>query len=100
MTLLQLAFPELDILSTLDSTSEYQSFVRSFRYYPDHAPPSTQIGNSLHTDWNLLTLVWSDRPGLEVLHENQYLDFSDPLPGPGLVCNFGDFLSSVSKGKL
>ena len=34
VTLLQLAFPELPLLGTLDETSFYQSFMRSFRYYP------------------------------------------------------------------
>ena len=32
--LLQLSFPALNLLATVDETSQYQSFLRSFKYYP------------------------------------------------------------------
>merc|ERR1740139_448188 len=93
--LLQLSFPHLKIIDTVDETSQYQSFTRSFKYYPKH-----EIGNSLHTDWNLLTLVWTDKPGLQVYHEGEYIDYADSDREYSLICNFGDFLSSMSNGEI
>jgi isopenicillin N synthase-like dioxygenase len=76
LKLLQLAYPNLDLLSTVDETTLYQSFCRSFRYFP-MKQDDLQIGNSLHTDWNLLTLVWTDRVGLQVLYGGDYIDYHD-----------------------
>ena len=81
----------------MDETSNYQSFVRAFRYYG--ASEAQRIGNSLHSDWNLLTLVWTDRPGLEVLHEGQYHNLH-PDDDFALICNYGDYLSSMMGGKV
>lgn len=97
--LLQLAFPELDLLGTVDETTVWQSFARSFKYYPTEDASAT-LGNSLHTDWNLLTLVWTDKPGLQVLYEGQYIDYHDEDCEYSLICNFGDFLSSMSHGQI
>ena len=58
-----------------------------------------EIGNSLHTDWNLLTLVWSDLAGLEVLYEDKFYSM-EHTGNQYLVCNCGDFLSSLTKGKF
>lgn len=98
--LLQLAFPELDLLATVDETTMWQSFARSFKYYPTEGATAAQLGNSLHTDWNLLTLVWTDKPGLQVLYEDEYIDYHDEKHEYSLICNFGDFLSSISHGKI
>ena len=74
LKLLQIAFKDQDLVSTVDETSFFQSFVRSFRYYGGDTGQENQerIGNSLHSDWNLLTLVWTDQPGLEVLYKGNY----------------------------
>jgi isopenicillin N synthase-like dioxygenase len=74
--------------------------VRSFKYYPTFEKDKTQIGNSLHTDWNLLTLVWTNRVGLQVLYDGEYIDYHDDQNEWSLICNFGDFLSSTSKGQI
>ena len=71
--------------------------MRSFRYYG--GTQAKQIGNSLHSDWNLLTLVWTDTPGLEVLYEGQYHSLH-PNEESALICNFGDSLSSMMKGRV
>ena len=58
-----------------------------------------EIGNSLHTDWNLLTMVWTDLVGFEVLYEDKYYKVEE-TGNRYLICNCGDFLSSLTKGKL
>ena len=65
------------------------------------------IGSSLHTDWNLLTLVWASSKGLQMATaagdsnstEYEELQFEDVHPEEELhlICNFGDFLSSFSQ---
>ena len=98
MKLLQIAY-DFDITGTIDDTSLYQSFCRSFRYMGkrNKDSPEAEIGNSLHTDWNMLTLVWTDSIGFEVLYKGELYQL-EQTGDQYLVCNCGDFLSSLSNG--
>lgn len=59
--------------------------------YPYCPQPDLTVGIKAHTDPGFLTvLLQSHVPGLQVRHENEWLDVK-PVPG-GLIINFGDFL--------
>ncbi|KRX03725.1 hypothetical protein PPERSA_04233 [Pseudocohnilembus persalinus] len=92
---------EFDFNSTIDETSMYQSFMKSFRYYGRTKNDTVATtGNSLHSDWNLLTLVWADTEGLEVLRDDGKFDKVHPQNQDDLICNFGDFMASLTNGKI
>ena len=70
---------------------------RIFRYPPDDAARAGW-GVGAHTDYGLLTLLQQDSVGgLQVLNRDRWLDV--PPLGDSLVCNVGDMLEKLTRGR-
>ncbi|XP_044500647.1 1-aminocyclopropane-1-carboxylate oxidase homolog 1-like [Mangifera indica] len=68
-------------------------------YYPPCPQPELAIGTSRHSDNDFLTVLLQDHVGgLQVLHQNQWVDVP-PTPG-ALVVNIGDLMQLVSNDKF
>ncbi|WCJ24004.1 2-oxoglutarate (2OG) and Fe(II)-dependent oxygenase superfamily protein [Euphorbia peplus] len=68
-------------------------------YYPPCPQTELTFGTSPHADNDFLTVLLQDQiGGLQVLHQNQWIDVP-PTPG-ALVVNVGDLLQLVSNDKF
>ncbi|EES11867.1 hypothetical protein BDA96_06G031300 [Sorghum bicolor] len=70
-----------------------------FHYYPPCPEPEVAMGTTQHSDTGFLTLLLQDDiGGLQVLHDDQWIDVP-PMPGAFIV-NIGDLMQMMSNDKF
>lgn len=75
------------------------SLMRMFHYLavPDNDNTNT-LGSSAHTDWGFLTSILGDSSGLQVRHNDEWIDV--PAIKGSVIINAGDFLALITNNLI